>query len=268
MYFLHEQLSEKDEEYVLHLKKFESFIEQALLSSNEAVKRMKSDCATELSNIEEAFAIDREKFLLESLSHIDQLAEKQQTTETHHIVALSSLYKQNREAVDDAYDTNTEEYNALRDQLEKRIMDIESQLATSRRKYEAQVDYMDYDLRVTTKENKGRSELLRQKKKLLTKYKNQLVHEREVFTETMTLNSKKMRDLGRQCRYAEGKAKSIAAQLEHFSEVDGNRFKSILKMHLDEIEIMNTRILQAERLIYELVLGIRYVKIQYKYSQE
>jgi len=254
--YLRRQLSEKDEEYVSMLKKQESNIDCARLLSIESLKEMKSAYRTELANIDESLGTDRRKRIEYHSSQVDQLEQKQQIVEARHVDELKRFHQHNREAIDHAYDMGVERNMILKDKLEAEIMELHCKVATSRRSYEAQVNYMEYEHRVKTRENKVYQDVLQRQKQWVKKYKGDLIQTRGEFFKSLESNANHLKKLKQESYSADRRTHAVEGQLKYFVAADKQRFRAILEMHLHDIETIFERIQQAERFIYEHILGI------------
>lgn len=254
----HDTLKTKDEEYVksleLQVRNIDSLIALMRLSFNN----MREEYTTQLNEIEAAFKKEREEILSKNNTEIDMLFKKHQETEEYFLEERTKNEAHYAEELEALRSSEANDQQEQKIKLENELQTLQKCMEDMKAVYKLNEEKLDFNLRVlkeredhnkTTKTNmiKRLNKLKEKKRNLVSEFKK----------ENTRLKNKNI-ELTNSYKRITLQFKELQKKFRRFKKSDERRFDEIWTMNQNEVFALVDKIMQADRVIHEQQLGIKW----------
>jgi dynein regulatry complex protein 1 len=249
------ELRAKDEEYVKALQQQREDVEEVLRRMDVQYKELHSQYEAELSAVETAFEQERAELLTRQREESDALFRQREDAEQRFTKERLDAEKRFAEELDRVQSSDAEDYLRLKVKLETDAQTLQQQLAVMKAVYLLNTEKLEYNYRWLTErenDNEATSKAHRAKVKrletALAKVRAEYLEaDRRHRTRNSTLTSEFAR-ITKQFQELQFKA-------GYFSSSDEAKFHQVWDLHESETDVLIDRLLSADRIISEQVLG-------------
>jgi dynein regulatory complex protein 1 len=252
------ELKAKDEEYVKSLKQQEEDISQLIARMRKQYNDLQKEYEVELEQIEDAFMRERDELLGKNKKEIDDLFDKRRHMEIHFMEAKQEREEKYQEEIQNLRVRDAEDYNKLKIKLETDIQTLEQQLEEMRATYQLNTEKLDYNYRVLTERDMENSATLSQQKRKLARLKDALNSQIAKYHATDSEHKAENQLLTEDYRRITKQYKDLQNKFRHFEVADNERYQEVWNMHKDEAAELVERVLQADEIIHQQLLGLEW----------
>ena len=256
---LESELKTKDEEYMNALQQQKEDIALLLEKMKLQFNELREMYGEELENIENAFLKEREELLQNNKKEVDNLFEARRNMETKYTETRVEREEKYSTEIYDMQAADAENYQKLKVKLETDVAILEQQLEHMKYVYLLNTEKLEYNYRVLTeRDNESKATLTAQKTRLarlrqaLSKVQAEYEASDAKFKSRNTALTTEYQRTTRQYR-------DLQAKYRHFEAADHARYKSLITVHADEMKVMAARLLTADRVITEQLLGREWI---------
>ena len=251
-------LKTKDEEYVKSLELQGQNIDKLIALMRIQFKSMRDEYTTQLNEIEAAFKKEREEILAKNNTEIDMLFKKHQETEEYFLEERTKNEAHYAEELEALRSSEANDQQEQKIKLENELQTLQKCMEDMKAVYKLNEEKLDFNLRVlkeredhnkTTKTN-----MIKRLNKLKEKKRN-LVS--EFHKENTRLKNKNI-ELTNSYKRITLQFKELQKKFRRFKKSDERRFDEIWTMNQNEVFALVDKIMQADRVIHEQQLGIKW----------
>jgi len=250
-----QQNKQKSEQYVMLLKKQESDITQLLWRMHKEFKGLKEEYETQLIEIEKAFMEERRTISEKNKKELDNLMVERRDQELNILEIKKSRDAKYHEDLGKVRLEDQEQYNKLKMNLENHIQLLEQQLEEMRAIYQLNTEKLNYNFQVLKEREKENQITVDQQKRREKRLKESLATYKAKYEKSDKLYKDTNKDLSEEYQRITKQYKELQRKFKHFEKVDIQKYNEIWQMN--EAEIMETvqKVVQADRVIHEQILG-------------
>ena len=249
------QLRAKDEEYVRSLRVQADDIEGLVTRIRREFSELREEYEKEMAAITQAYEDERLQFISDHASDMENMFELRRQKELNYKEARQKREDQYQRDIDDLTVKGASQYNKLKIELELNIQTLKQQLEEIRATYQLNTEKLDYNYRVLTELDVEKNTELASYKRRLTKLKEQLNQFVSKYTELESSDNKTNSDLTNDYRSLTRKYKDLQSKFRHFELADTTKYDEMWAMHEDEAKDMVDKLLKADKIISEQILG-------------
>ena len=249
------ELKAKDEAYLSTLAEHREDLEEAIKRMNAQYDELREAYAQELSLVEDAFGQEHTQLLAAHKAEIEELFAARTSMETKLVDERLERDRLYQEELDELQARDAEDYAKLKVKLESDVAVLEQQLELMRATYLLNTEKLEYNYRVLTeKDNENELAEAAQKSKqkkldaALTKVMAEYARTDKEFKAKNAALTREFKRITRQFQ-------DLQAKFAHFEETDAAKFKEVWALHEEELSSMLERLLAADRVITEQILG-------------
>ncbi|KAK5664766.1 hypothetical protein BDV3_002123 [Batrachochytrium dendrobatidis] len=256
------ELKSKDDEYVKELKRQAEEIDKLLDRMESQFKAFQSTLVEEIEHIEKAFVEERTELIEANVRDISQLFETRRQNEGKFMEERANRIEDHIKQLEVHRIYDAEEYNTVKIKLETDVQVLEQQLQQMRATYQLNTEKLEYNFQVLKKREEENGTILgAQKRKInrltdhLNVLKTKAAKQERVFQQENVSLTDDHRHLTEQF-------KELQKKFRHFQMADSKKYKDIWKMNEEEARELMRKVLQADRIINEQQLGMKWMPPQ------
>jgi len=248
----------KDEEYVKSLELQGRNIDELIKLMRSQFNTMRDDYNTQLNEIEAAFKKEREEILNKNNQEIEILFHKHQDTEEHFLQERTKNEAKYGEELEALRSSEANDQQEQKIKLENELQTLQKCMEDMKAVYKLNEEKLDFNL-IVLKEREGHN---KQTKTNMTKKLNRLKEKkRNLMSEYKKENSKlknKNIELTNSYKRITLQFKELQKKFRRFKKSDERRFDEIWTMNQNEVFALVDKITQADRMVHEQQLGIKW----------
>ncbi|KAI8928360.1 sperm tail-domain-containing protein [Entophlyctis helioformis] len=252
------ELKSKDDEYVKELKRQAEEIDKLLERMEAQYKTFQGTLVEELEHIEKAFVEERTELIDANVRDIEQLFETRRQNEAKYMHERADRIEDHIKQLEALRVHDAEEYNLVKIKLETDVQVLEQQLQQMRATYQLNTEKLEYNFQVLKKREEENGTILgAQKRKInrLTDHLNLL--KAKAAKQERTFQQENM-SLSEDHKHLTEQFKELQKKFRHFQMADSKKYQEVWKMNEEEARELMRKVLQADRIIYEQQLGMRW----------
>eukprot|EP01138_Halocafeteria_seosinensis_P007806 gb/GECG01007976.1/.p1 GENE.gb/GECG01007976.1/~~gb/GECG01007976.1/.p1 ORF type:complete len:816 (+),score=191.96 gb/GECG01007976.1/:1-2448(+) len=249
------ELKSKDEEYVKAIKNHTSNIDELIERMRAQYNDLRDAYENELDQVEDAFKREHSELLEAQRKEIDALMEERRQMETRLVEERMERERKYQEELDDMQSRDAEDYNKLKIKLETDVQVLEQQLELMRSTYLLNTEKLEYNYRVLTEKDNENEIAENQQKAKLKRLDAALT---KIMNEYRTADKKfrqRNNQLTREYERITAQYRDLQYKFSHFEAADAVKFKEVWDMHEKDASVLVDRLLAADRVIHEQILG-------------
>jgi dynein regulatory complex protein 1 len=253
---LQKELKEQDEEYVELLAQHQEDVVSMVKKMQDEFYMYLKTCEKQLDNVEVSFLEERKELLEQNKREIDELFKKREALENDIVKKAGDREKQFQDVLAKVRSDDAEDYTSLKVTLENNIQLLEQQLEQMRATYQLNSEKLEYNHSVLEErdaENKLKLDHHRQRHRQLKEALSSAIqkHHKEDH-ETKQVNKQLTEDFAR----VSESYKDLQKKFRHFEMSDQVKFKEVWDMNENTVMELVKKVLRADKIIYEQILGI------------
>ncbi|RNF05808.1 coiled-coil domain protein [Trypanosoma rangeli] len=262
------QLEEREEEFVAALRRNTADVNSLVAEMREQTERYLDDYTNKLREVEGAY----EKERMEYLSHCDeellQLMKLRRTRETEYRKKREDEIVQAQQKMDDKHRENCEEYNEIKREHLEEIHALMEELERCKAEFLLNGERLSYNLQVLrerVKENKSAQAMHKRK---LARLQDTLSYLVARYAESEKKYQRSNKDLTAQLHRVANQYRDLQKKFQRFERSDKEKYQQIWAMHEEKNIQLAFKSLQADRVLFEEILGVPWNPPQLNYWPE
>lgn len=251
-------LKEKDDQHVKALKKQAEDIELMTARMDEQIGSLTKAYKEELREIENAFTAERNELLELQRKKWEDKMEGRRQKEIDHMKSREKHVEDYENSIHDIRVKDSEEYNDIKISMETNVQTLEQQLQQMKATYQLNQEKLEYNYQVLRKrEDENNITRSQQKRKItrlsdvLSGLKIKLAKQEKQYRDENTQLSDDYKRITEQFRDLQRKSR-------HFMQADAKKFHDVWCMNEEECKELANAVLEADRIVFEHQLGLRY----------
>ncbi|KAJ3372770.1 hypothetical protein HDU91_002130 [Kappamyces sp. JEL0680] len=252
------ELKLQDDEYVRELKRQTEEIDKLLDRMDVQFKNHQVALMEEAEQIERAFVEERTELITANARETDKLFETRKSNEAHYMEERGERIEDYIKQLEQLRVNDSEEYNLVKIKLETDVQVLEQQLQQMRVTYQLNTEKLEYNYQVLKKREEENGTILGAQKRKINRLADHLnllkiksAKQDKIFQQENTSLTDDYKHLTEQY-------KELQKKFRHFQLADSKRFKDIWKMNEEEAKEIMRKVLQADKIIYEQQLGLKW----------
>uniref|UniRef100_K7GC77 Dynein regulatory complex subunit 1 n=1 Tax=Pelodiscus sinensis TaxID=13735 RepID=K7GC77_PELSI len=260
---LQQELKSKDDQYVKDLKKQADDISLLLDRMEEQIKNLMKTYRRELTQIEKAFELERRELLSSNKKKWEQAMQAHNAQELENLVTRMKKVEEYEKQLDQLRVQDSEEYTAIKIQLETDVQILEQQLQQMKAIYQLNQEKLEYNFQVLKKRDEENTIIKSQQKRKLnrtllcspgcTTCLAKQIKQFQEDNQTLTADYKRIVE----------QYKDLQRTMRHFAVIDAQKFLEIWLMNEQEAKGLMWKALDADRVIHTQQLGLPWVEPDY-----
>jgi dynein regulatory complex protein 1 len=255
---LRRQMVAKEEAYVSSLKKQADDIDRLIETMHGRTDALVAAYQRELRAIEDAFVQERRELITGNDSDIEGLIKQRNDREKEQTKRREQRVWDDQKVLDDKYEENAEKFNKSKMDNLHDIHGLAQELESLHARFMLNQEKLHYNLRVLNErvnENKKASDLHRKKLGRLQDVLSTLLAR---YAETDKKFQQTNRELTEGYRRVTEQYKDLQLKFQHFERADAEKYQQVWKMHEDDCMKLVHKCLQADRVVFEEMLGVKW----------
>jgi dynein regulatry complex protein 1 len=248
----------KDEEYVAALTAQRTDIAALLDRMQAQFDELRDMYGSELEGIEAAFLAEREALLASTKKETDALFDQRRAMENR---AVEDRIAREEACATELYGmqaADAENYSKLKVKLETDVAILEQQLEHMRYVYLLNTEKLEYNYRVLTeRDNESKATLAAQKARL-ARLRASLAKVQADYEASDAKFKARNDALTNEYQRTTRAYRDLQAKYRHFEAADTARYAAVVSVHEEEMRSMAARLLSADRVITEQLLGVEW----------
>jgi dynein regulatry complex protein 1 len=248
----------KDEEYVKSLEQQGKNIDELIKLMRSQFNTMRDEYNTQLNEIEAAFKKEREEILGRNNQEIEILFQKHQKTEEHFLLERTKNEAKYQEELEALRSSEANDQQEQKIKLENELQTLQKCMEDMKAVYKLNEEKLDFNLRVL----KEREDHNKQTKTNMIKKLNRLKEKRRNLISDYEKENTKLKnkniELTNSYKRITLQFKELQKKFRRFKKSDERRFDEIWTMNQNEVFALVDKITQADRVIHEQQLGIKW----------
>eukprot|EP00163_Fabomonas_tropica_P016218 TRINITY_DN2917_c0_g1_i2.p1 TRINITY_DN2917_c0_g1~~TRINITY_DN2917_c0_g1_i2.p1 ORF type:complete len:569 (+),score=175.16 TRINITY_DN2917_c0_g1_i2:731-2437(+) len=263
-----EELRRKDEEYVKALRRQATDIDLLLQRMQSQTKSLQSAYASEIAEIENAFVQERIENLENNRNEIEGLFEKRRGMEVAHLETRQQRIEDNHSELDAMRVQAQEDFNILKIRLETEIQGLEQQLEEMRAQYQLNTEKLDYNYKVLSERDQENTATINQHRKRIARLQDVLSNLMAKYHKTDKHYRQQNMDLTEEYKRITEQFKDLQNKFRHFEITDNKKYREMWDMNEQLVDELVQRVLQADKIITEDMLGWQWVPPDDRYFEQ
>ncbi|KAJ1506731.1 hypothetical protein HMI56_000463 [Coelomomyces lativittatus] len=250
------ELKRKDDDYVKELKREAEEIDQLLVRMYTEYATFKKSLKENLIQIERSLMDERAENLDQNIKEMDGLFDSRKESEIKYLNERRNRVHDNGEALEELRVQDAEECNLVKIKLETDVQVLEQQLQQMKATYQLNTEKLEYNYQVLKKRDDENSITVNQQKRRITRMTDILnalkmkhaKHEKAFHVDHTNLQE----DFNR----ISSQYQDLTKKFKHFQINDEIKFNELWEMHQKHLQLLITKVVQADAVIYEKELGV------------
>jgi dynein regulatry complex protein 1 len=250
------ELKQKDEEFIKGLSQQRLDIDALLTRMATQFSELRDAYADELAAVEAAFVKEREDMLVANKADIDSLFDARRRAEGKF--ADEKLQREDKNAAEiyAIQAADLENYQKLKVKLETDVAILEQQLEHMKFIYLLNTEKLEYNYRVLTERDNENKAALASQKARLGRLRASLAKVQVDYESSDHKFKVKNDGLTKEYQRATKSYRELQEKFRHFEAANAARYAAVAKVHEEEIHSLSSRLVTADRVITEQLLGL------------
>ncbi|XP_075782059.1 dynein regulatory complex protein 1 [Pelodiscus sinensis] len=257
---LQQELKSKDDQYVKDLKKQADDISLLLDRMEEQIKNLMKTYRRELTQIEKAFELERRELLSSNKKKWEQAMQAHNAQELENLVTRMKKVEEYEKQLDQLRVQDSEEYTAIKIQLETDVQILEQQLQQMKAIYQLNQEKLEYNFQVLKKRDEENTIIKSQQKRKLNRLHDVLNNLRLKLAKQIKQFQEDNQTLTADYKRIVEQYKDLQRTMRHFAVIDAQKFLEIWLMNEQEAKGLMWKALDADRVIHTQQLGLPWVE--------
>jgi len=250
------ELKQKDEEFIKGLSQQRLDIDALLTRMAAQFSELRDAYADELAAVEAAFVKEREDLLTGNKADMDAVFDSRRRAEGKF--ADEKLQREDKNAAEiyAIQAADLENYQKLKVKLETDVAILEQQLEHMKFIYLLNTEKLEYNYRVLTERDNENKAALASQKARLGRLRASLAKVQVDYESSDHKFKVKNDGLTKEYQRATRSYRELQEKFRNFEAANAARYAAVAKVHEEEIHSLSTRLVTADRVITEQLLGL------------
>ena len=250
------ELKQKDEEFIKGLSQQRLDIDALLTRMAAQFSELRDAYADELAAVEAAFVKEREDLLTGNKADMDAVFDARRRAEGKF--ADEKLQREDKNAAEiyAIQAADLENYQKLKVKLETDVAILEQQLEHMKFIYLLNTEKLEYNYRVLTERDNENKAALASQKARLGRLRASLAKVQVDYESSDHKFKVKNDGLTKEYQRATRSYRELQEKFRNFEAANAARYAAVAKVHEEEIHSLSTRLVTADRVITEQLLGL------------
>lgn len=253
---LREQLEEREEEFVASLRRNAADVNGLVAEMRERTEKYLDTYTCKLREVEDLYEKERREFLTRCDEEIHQLVKLRRTRETEYRNKRELKILEAQAKMEEKHREGCEEYNEVKREHLQEIHALMEELERCKAEFLLNGERLSYNLQVLrerVKENKSVQTLHKRKLARLQDTLSSLVAR---YSESDKKYQRVNKDLTVQLHRVADQYRDLQKKFQKFEKSDKEKYRQLWHMHEEKNIQLTHKSLQADRLLFEEVLGV------------
>jgi len=253
------ELKQKDEEFVKGLSQQRLDIDALLTRMAAQFSELRDTYADELAAVEAAFVKEREDLLASNKADMDGVFDARRRAEGKF--ADEKLQREDKNAAEiyAIQAADLENYQKLKVKLETDVAILEQQLEHMKFIYLLNTEKLEYNYRVLTERDNENKAALASQKARLGRLRASLAKVQVDYESSDHKFKVKNDGLTKEYQRATRSYRELQEKFRNFEAANSARYAAVAKVHEEEIHSLSSRLITADRVITEQLLGLPWI---------
>ncbi|XP_076350036.1 dynein regulatory complex protein 1 isoform X2 [Tachypleus tridentatus] len=253
---LQDELRLKDEDYVQTLKKHVEDISTIRERINQLVTDLSHASKQELKYIEDAFQKDEQKLMTEHTRNWETFLNNTVEQEGKYLIAREKQVEESGHELHQMYFIETEDYNLYKQKLENDVHVLQQHLQQIKVVYLLNQEKLEYNYQVLKKRDEENSIMKSEQKRRITKLHDQYIEVRAKLEKLEKARQEENCHLTEEYCDLVSQLQQLNKKTRHFQSVERRKYNEVWNLKDTEIKELLKKILTADCLIHEQLLGL------------
>jgi hypothetical protein len=249
------EMKAKDEDYVKALQQQRDDVEQLVVRMGEQFAELSSAYEAELGAMESAFMEERSDLMLSNKREVDALFEARRSMEARFVEEKLAREEAYSRELADMQAADAENYQKLKVKLEADVSVLEQQLEAMKFTYLLNTEKLEYNYRVLTERDSENKQTLAAQKQRLARLRGALSKVQAEYESTDVRFKARNAALTEEYTRITKQYRELQSKFRHFEAAEAVRYGEVSEMHGEEMRAMAGRLVSADKVITEQLLG-------------
>ncbi|CBH15874.1 hypothetical protein, conserved [Trypanosoma brucei gambiense DAL972] len=262
------QLEEREEEFVVALRRNAEDVRSLIEEMRNQTEKYLDSYTRKLREVESTYEQERQGRIAKYNEEIQQLMKVRRTRETEYRKKREAKILEAQKKMDDKHCDSREEYNEIKREHLKEIHSLMEELERCKAEFLLNGERLSYNLQVLReriKENKNTQALNKRKLARLQDTLSSLVSR---YAESEKRYQRANKDLTAQLHRVAGQYRDLQRKFQLFEKADREKYRRLWRMHEEKNTQLVQKCLQADRVIFEDILGMPWKPPELNYWHE
>ncbi|RNF15993.1 coiled-coil domain protein [Trypanosoma conorhini] len=262
------QLEEREEEFVAALGRNTADVNSLVAEMREQTEKYLDTYTNKLREVEAAYERERGEYLSRCSEEILQLMKLRRARETEYRKKREDEIMEAQKKMDDKHRENCEEYNEIKREHLQEIHVLMEELERCKAEFLLNGERLSYNLQVLrerVKENKSAQALHKRK---LARLQDTLSYLVARYAESEKKYQRSNKDLTAQLHRVANQYSDLQKKFQKFEKSDKEKYRQLWSMHEEKNIQLAHKSLQADRVLFEEILGVPWNPPQLNYWPE
>ncbi|KAJ3100129.1 hypothetical protein HDU97_002461 [Phlyctochytrium planicorne] len=252
------ELKTKDDEYVKELKRQAEEIDTLLERMESQYKIVQTTLKDELEQIEKAFIEERSELFESNLKDVETFLQQRRNNEAKYMEERAERIEDHIKQLELLRVRDAEEYNLVKIKLETDVQVLEQQLQQMRATYQLNTEKLEYNFQVLKKREEENGTILSTQKRKITRLTDHLNMLKAKIAKQEKSFQQEYVSLTDDYKRITEQFKELQKKFRHFRSSDNKKYQEIWRMNEEMTKELMRKVLQADRIIYEQQLGLKW----------
>jgi len=255
---LQTELKVKDEDYVELLAQHHEDVESLVIQIKQQFGTLQSVCGYELKEVERVASQERSELIATDREEVEGLFKKRREMELQTMYEKQRREDEFQQELTKIRGTDAEDYNNLKVTLENNIQLLEQQLEEMRATYQLNTEKLEYNHAVLEERDSENKQTVEHHRQRLRRLKEALSNHKQRFFKQDAKFKNENNELTEDYQRITEQFKDLQRKFRHFENVDTKKFREVWAMNEDNVMQLVRKVLKADSLIHEQILGLNY----------
>ena len=251
-----QELKEKDDQYVKHLKKQAEDVDLMLERVEEQAKTLMKAYHEELTQIETSFASERRELVDSQRSEWEAKMKDRGTKEKEFLEAREKRIEKNEADVQYLRVRNAEEFNRIKIKLENDIQILQQQIQQMKATFQLNAEKLEYNFQVLKKRDEENTVTMSQQKRRITRLQDTLNTLKGKLAKQEKSCQDELQGLMDEYRKNTEQYRELQKKVKHFQTMDTKRFYDIWMMNEERVHSLAKEVANADETVHCQQLGL------------
>ncbi|PWU89130.1 hypothetical protein C4B63_63g51 [Trypanosoma cruzi] len=262
---LREQLEEREEEFVAMLQRNAADVNNLVAEMRGQTEKYLDAYTSQLREVEATYENERKEYLTRCNEEIQQLMKLRRTRETEYRKKREDEIMEAQRKMDDKHRGNCEEYNEIKREHLQEIHALMEELERCKAEFLLNGERLSYNLQILrerVKENKSAQALHKRK---LGRLQDTLSYLVARYADSEKKYQRTNKELTAQLHRVANQYRDLQKKFQKFERSDKEKYRQLWDMHEEKNIQLVHKSLQADRVLFEEILGVPWNPPQLKY---
>ncbi|KAH8620755.1 Sperm tail Sperm tail C terminal domain [Trypanosoma vivax] len=262
---LRAQLEERDEEFVTTLKRNAADVNGLIEEMRSQTEKYLDAYTRKLREVEDTYEHERRDHISKWDGEILQLMKLRRTREVEYRKKREAKITEEQKKMDEKHRESREEYNEIKREHLQEIHSLMEELERCKAEFLLNGERLSYNLQVLRERIKENKNTQAMNKRKLARLQDSLSSLVARYAESEKRYQRANKDLTAQLHRVAGQYRDLQKKFQLFEKSDKEKYRQLWNMHEEKNVQLVHKCLQADRVIFEEILGVPWNPPQLEY---